>query len=280
MRKLKKRKLGTTLAEVMFAAFFVTFIFGNLAWGMMEVSRVTSQESTASSFSAQSRTALDSMRQDAVSSSSALSTLTVNSTTYTSNPAGVLILQEPTVTYDGSGNVSTTYQDNVIYHLVGASAPYTLNKLISPQTGSPRPRQPDTVVVNNVKTLAITFLHHVAWTGNGSATTFALDVPAAGTASASNSTVNSGGTTISFGSGATFVAVNGTYPNGAISLTTAPANNTKVDAFYPVDSTTAAGSAGVSSVNLDLTMSATQVVPGAPATQSMETMSTAQLRNH
>jgi hypothetical protein len=106
-----------------------------------------------------------------------------------------------------------------------------------------------------------------------------MDVPAAGSASSSNSTVNVGGVTEAFGSGASFVAPNGTYPNGAITLTSAPANGVAVDAYYPVDSTTAAGSAGVTSLNLDLAFSGSQVVSGASSTQTMELQTVAQMRN-
>jgi len=273
---------GTTLVELLIATALFSVVLLNLAWVTVLVGRMTSEETASSVLSATSRNVLDWMRQDSIGSTQVLSTLTSGGVTYTSSPAGVVILQMPTVTYAGNGTVSTIYLDDVVYHLAGAKAPYTLNKVIVPQSGSPMLAQADTVIAQNVQSLAIGFEHHIAWTGNGTSSVFALDVPANG-ATATNTTGDVGGTSVLFGTGvaqASFVAVSSQYPNGAISFPVVPATGQTVDVLYPVDSTQAAGQAGVSELTFDLTFSAPVVVPGVAATQSLEMVSAAQLRNH
>jgi type II secretory pathway pseudopilin PulG len=271
------RRCGAMLIELVISISIVSAVFAIIVFGLVMVSRVSALESKNAVFTSRSQNALDTMRQDAISSSNVLSTYTVGSTTYTSSPTGVLILQSPTATYNANGSVAATYYDTIIYHLVGTAAPYTINRRLIPANGSPTSALSDTVLVSNVSSFSINFLHHVSWTANGSTMTFPLDVPRY-SAYSTATTINQGGSSVT--SGVSWNSSSTQYPQGSVLFTTEPANGTVIDAFYPVDSTTSLGQAGVSMLSFDMTVSGSVYAPGASTTQSFELSSVAKLRNN
>ena len=269
------------LGETLLAVLLVAVVLGVIAGGMMMASRVCIVESNNSTFASSGRSVLDLMRQDAVSSCGVLSSISTGGSTYTSSPSGTMILESPAVTYNGDGSVGTTYIDDVVYHLSGPSPPYTLNRIVVPAAGSPTLPEPDTAIASNIQAFNVTFLHHAAWTGDGSTLIFPLDVPNTSGANSSNTAITVAGASIPLQSGgASWVMPDTNYPNGAIQLSYAPPMGAAIDAVYPVDSTTNAGQSGVSTVDIGLTYSAAVAAPGDLSTRSLDLFTVAKFRNH
>lgn|GEM_PF-2994208 len=277
------RTAGVSLVETVIAVFFIGAAVVSICWGALEVSRIFAEESAASNMTEKSRNSLDLMRRDVICSDKILSTLTVGATTYTTSTSGVLILEVPSMTYSANGTPSGPYEDDVVYHLVGTSAPYTLNRLVHPATGSPIGAMPDNAIAKNVQSLSLTFLHHVSYLEPSTPVLdIPMDVPASSVASASNSSVNVGGTNIAFGTlgtQASFIAPGTTYTNGAVLLPSLPATGTYVDLFYPVTPSLVTGSWVGSSVLMTLSLSTPVTVPSEPSTQSITLMSEGTMRN-
>lgn len=274
---------GFTLIETMLAAALLLLIAGLLAWTTVDVSRLSSSLSTGATLETQARQALDLLARDASGSSSVLASCTTKAgTTYTSNLSSVLILAAPS--YDSTGAVIPGSSDLIVYHVVGTQAPYTVNQLVDPATGSSRPAVSDSVVASNVQSVAFLYLCTQNDTGNvvGVQKSFDLQAPVAGTGTGLIEAVCEGGIPVPLGAGlgqVQFVAPTTTpnKPNGTYVFGTAPASTANyIDVLYSV---APANAASVSQVGMDLTISAAVPDPGLP-TRTVELVSTAKLLNH
>ena len=205
--------------------------------------------------------------------------------TYTTDTGSTLVLQLPAVSADGSSTPATfasttqTFMANafdvVIYHLVGASAPYTLNRIVLPSTGSGRAAVADTAVVFNIQSATFGYQAVRTLTGNGTQTTFSID---AFSTPGKAVTVN----------GAVLPQVTGSssVPSGAVRFTApstltfgaAPAATDVVDASYPVSPASAASA--VTSIAVALMVSSTNGGLRPTTTQTVALTSAANLSNH
>jgi prepilin-type N-terminal cleavage/methylation domain-containing protein len=271
----RRGRAGFTMIETMIAAaIFGTIVFA-VAWLGGEALRLSNLVTTNATMQSAGRLRLDQFMQDVQDSSAVLTSYTTGTTTYTSSTTGTLVLAAPSYTYDSSGNPLNTYTDHIIYHLVGASAPYTLNRVVLPASGSPRAAVPDTVIARNVQSATFTCLVSSTWTGDGSSTTFALDTSVAGSGATLVESVTANGAAVSLGSGASQAH----FTSSALQFGTAPADQTTIDALYSVDPS--ASASYVTGVRLDLILSTTDPSQRAAAqTQTVELSSRSNLRNH
>jgi len=240
-------------------------------------------EQATATIQAQTRRSLDLFANDVHASNQVLSSYNA----YTSSTSGTLILEAPS--YDSSGNVLSGKHDDIVYHLVGTSAPYTLNRYVAIASGSARPAQTDTVIAQNVQSATLVYQVSQSLTGaDGSTTRFALNAPSAGSGPTLVKTVLKNGasvtvTTTTPGAGqAQFMAAS-TIPlfaQGSILFGTAPATTDACDLRYSVDPSSATSAAQVTSVVLDLKVSVTAAGLGPSGTETAEMASTANLRNH
>ena len=152
---LKRRAPGArvrarafTLVETLLSTTFLALIAGTVAWVMVHCSQVSNLVSASATLQSGARLSMDVFTRDAQDSSRVLGSYTSAGTTYTTSTSGAssaLVLETPIYTYDASGSPSATYTDHIIYRLVadaGADGPYTLDRTVVPQSGSPA-RGPD-----------------------------------------------------------------------------------------------------------------------------------------
>jgi hypothetical protein len=268
-------RAGFTLIETTISAAIVGTIIFAVAWLGGETLRISNLVSTTATLQSEGRLRLDQFMQDAQDSRSVLASYSTGTTTYSSSSTGTLVLAAPSYTYDNSGNPLNSYTDHIVYHIAGTTAPYTLNRVVLPAAGSPRPPVDDTVIVRSVQSATFTCLASSSWTGDGATRSFALNAPVAGSGTTLIETVTANGTAVSLGPGANEAQFSST----ALQLGTPPTDQTTIDALYSVDPSASASS--VSAVRLDLVLSATDPSQRAGAqTETVELSSTANLRNY
>ena len=280
------RARGFTLVETMLVVSIFGLIVALLAGITIDTSRLSGDINAQATLQSQTRLQLDVITQDIHSSDAVLASYTPSGgVTYTTDTGSTLVLQLPAVSADGSStpatfaNTTQTFTPNafdvVIYHLVGASAPYTLNRIVLPSTGSGRAAVADTAVVFNVQSATFGYQAVRTLTGNGTQTTFSID-----TFSTPGDAVTVNGAALPQVTGSSSV------PSGAVRFTapstltfgTAPAATDVVDASYPVSPASAASA--VTSISVALMVSSTNGGLRPTTTQTVELTSAANLSNH
>lgn len=278
-----RRRHGFTLVETLVSTVILSFVMGTLVWVMADAARLSTRVSATATLQSQTRRGLDLFAADARASNQVLSSYGA----YTSSTTGALILEAPS--YDSSGGVLAGKHDDIVYHLVGTNAPYTLNRYVASATGSARPAQADTVIARNVQ--SATFVCQVGQTltgADGATTRFALNAPSAGSGATLVKTILKNGASVPVTSGAPaagqaqYLAASATpsFPQGSVLFGTAPGAVDACDLRYSVDPSSAASAAQVTGVTLDLKVSVTDAGFGPSGTEATELVSAANLRNH
>src|SRR5262249_37320456 len=140
-----------------------------------DASRLAKSVDTTATLQSDTRHGLDLLAEDLRDSSSVENSFTAGSAAYTSSTTGTLALPTPYYTYDTTGSPPASYSDHIIYHLVGSSAPYTLNRRVVPATGSSRAAVSDTVIAQNVQSATFTCFASQSWTGDGTTRIFTMN---------------------------------------------------------------------------------------------------------
>ena len=270
MRARSAKSRGFTLTEILVVVTIMGMLVGSLVSISIDTTRLGKTIVSEESLSGKSRAQLDVMMKDIQDAGAILATYT-NGSTYTTDANGNLILQVPS--HDASGDLLTT-NDVIVYHRVGASAPYTLKRIVFPTAGSSRASTGDVTILSNIDSISTTYFVDQMLTGTGSATTF----PLVGTPLTSpERIVLVNGVKLQLGAAPGEVQyMSGTPYN--IVFGTAPAQNAPIDAVYAVDP--AASASFITGVLVDLTLSTTNNALKGSKTQTAKYSSQATLRNH
>ena len=280
------RARGFTLVETMLAVSSLGLIVALLAGITIDTSRLSGDINAQATLQSQTRLQLDIITQDIRSSDAVLASYTPSGgPTYTTDTGSTLILQVPAVSADGSSTPATfttttqTFAPNafdvVLYHLVGTSAPYTLNRIVLPSAGSGRAAVADTAIVFNVQSATFGYQAVRTLTGNGTRATFSIDP-----FSTPGQTVTVNGAALPQVAGSASVPPGEARFTAPSTLTfgTAPTTTDVVDASYSVSPASAASA--VTSISVDLAVSSTNGGLRPTTTQTVELTSAANLSNH
>ena len=277
---------GFTLVETMIVVSVFGLILALLAGIAVDTSRLSGDINASVILQSQARLQLDVLAQDIRSSSSVLASYTPSGgPTYVTDTDSTLVLQLPALSGDGSSTPASfaaatqtwtpSASDILVYHLVGSSAPYTLNRVIYSSAGSGRAAQADTILVSNVQSVTFGYLGVRVLAGNGVQTAFPVD-----TFASPGQAVTINGAAMPLVTGTAAIPAGSarfTAPN-TLTFGTAPAPTDTVDASYPLSPVSAASA--VTCVTLDLTVSSTNAGLRPTATQTVELTSAVNLSNH
>jgi prepilin-type N-terminal cleavage/methylation domain-containing protein len=278
-RRRRSRGTGFTLIETLFAVSIFGLLAALLGWMMVDTSRLSLTVSTSATLESQARIRLDMFTSDVHDASTVLASYVNNGTTYTSNTTSSLVIQAPS--YDSTGSIIAGSYDYTYYHLVGSAAPYTLNRVVMPASGSARAAVSDTVIASNVQSVNFICVVDQTWQATGS-TAFALSsqVSGSGNSLVQSATMNGAAVTLGSSGQAQFLAPTTAYPQGYLSFTNAPAVNSLIDVLYSVDPSQSANQPNITGVIMDLVVQITDTGEGRGAVQTVEMSGRSNLHNH
>ena len=278
----RPRAHGFTLVEVMLAVGFLGMIIGAVAWMNVGVIAITQRVTATSTLQSQARLSLDGMISDIHSSDKVLASYG----SYASGTNSALILEQPA--YSTNGTILAGQYDHTIYHLVGSSAPYTLNRVVTAVSGSARVSAADIVLAKNVQSLTFTCLVDQAVTGDGTTTRFGMNATLAGTVATWVQSAQQNGTALTVVMSAPsagqveFLSASVTppFPQGSVQFGSAPAPGDGVDLQYSVDPSNSTSAGQITQVTVDLHVGSTDASLGPSGTESVEMVDSTNLHNH
>lgn len=278
----RPRTQGFTLVEVLLAVGFMILIIGSVVWMNVNMVAIAQRVAATATLQSQARLALDGMINDIHAGDQVLASYS----TYTSSTTGTLILEQPA--YLSSGTLIAGQYDHTIYHLVGSSAPYALNRVIFAVSGSARVSSADTVIAKNVQSLTFIGLVDQAVTGDGATTRFGMNAPITGSVATWVQSVQKNGAAVTIVTSAPsagqveFLSASTTpaFPQGSILFGSAPAASDGVDQQYSVDPSIAASASQITQVTVDLHVGSTDASLGPSGIESVEMVNSTNLHNH
>lgn len=283
LRSSRQRGAGFTLVEVMFAVGLISLILGVTVQATVTTSALAQRTSATTTLQSQTRLALDAMIRDIHAGYQVMPSFS----SYSSSTDSTLVLQAPA--YTSAGNALSGQYDYIVYHLVGSSAPYTLNQYVVTVSGSARSAKSDTVLAKNIQSLTLLYLvDQPLTTGDGTTTRFGLNAAVAGSGAGFIETVLNNGSPLTIvartpaAGEAEYLApsTSPAYPQGSILFGTAPVSSGGMDLIYSVDPSDSASASKITQVSVDVRAGDTDGSLGKSAMESVEMVSRTNLHNH
>ena len=283
LRSSRQRGGGFTLVEVMFAVGLISLILGVTVQATVTTSALAQRTSATTTLQSQTRLGLDAMMRDIHAGYRVLPSYS----SYSSNRDNTMVLQAPA--YSSSGNILAAQYDYIVYHLVGASAPFTLNQYVVTASGSARSAMSDTVIAKNIQSLTLLYLvDQPLTTGDGTTTRFSLNAAVSGIGMGFIATVLNNASSLSIVARTPVAgeveylapSTSPAYPQGSILFGTAPISSGGIDMIYSVDPSNSVSASKITQVSVDLRAGGTDSTLGGSAAEAVEMVSRTNLHNY
>lgn len=279
----RHRRAGFTLVEVMFAVGLICLILGVTVQSTLTTSALAQRTSATTTLQSQTRLALDAMIRDIHAGYRVMPSYS----SYSSSTDSTLVLQAPA--YTSAGTILSGQYDYIVYHLVGTSAPFTLNQYVVTAAASARSAKSDTVIAKNIQSLTLLYLvDQPLTTGDGTTTRFSLNAAVTGTGTGFIETVLKDASPLTIvartpaAGEAEYLApsTSPAYPQGSILFGTAPVSSGGMDMIYSVDPSNPVSASKITQVSVDAKAGGTDGSLGGSATESVEMVSRTNLHNY